>query len=412
MSRTSKPEEYSSPFTSPSKNLPAPSSTESVDEKIRGLGPMGYRNHNLPGKLPSVLLMNPTYEKRFKIRDKISSMFSQPHVKQFIADEVLGRNFNEYPYSGAHTTFVNRAAKASGLTVRKIDDGHYFFEDHRVVGSVEAMVTSLISSAAVKIGWSKIVMKELFRAVNVPVADGQVFQKNQRAKGLRFFESLAAFGVVKPDHGRGGNGITAGIQNTDDFRLAWTKALKHARGRGRIVVEEYVPGLDLRVYVVGNRAVAATTRIPPYVVGDGHSNIATLLDQKRAQRELNGYLRRMPIVADEHWMANSDLEMTTVLPPNEIAVLNSTSNLTQGGENVDVTGILSDDLADIAVRALRAIPGMGAGGVDFQARSPRTSDGAVLLEINTVANISMHHMPAYGVPVDVGQSLVDAMLSQ
>lgn len=340
-------------------------------------------------------------------------MFDQSEVKRFIASEVLGKlSFNEHQESGAHSTFIARAAKNSGLTVRKIREGHYFFDDQRAIGSVEAMVSSLISYPAVDICRSKHVMKELFISGGVPVPKGSAFNRAQRAAGLRYYQSLGSFVVVKPDKGHGGRGITAGINTADEFRDAWSKAAEHARGDVPIVVEEYVSGLDLRVYVIAGKVVAASTRVPPFVVGDGQSTIAALLEEKKAQRERSKYLRRLHIAVDTNWMANTGNYLEKVLSLGEVAVLSATSNLSQGGESVDVTNLLSEDLAAIAVSAIAAIPGMQAGGVDFQAQSPYTADGAVVLEVNAAANISVHHLPAYGRSIDVGQALINAMMFQ
>lgn len=340
-------------------------------------------------------------------------MFSQIEVKDFISNEIIGKlAFNEQQEAGAHITFIARAALDSGLTVRKIRSGHYFLDGQRVVGSVQSMVTSLISHQAVQICSSKEIMKDLLIIAGIPVPRGSAFSKNELSKGLHFHQSLEAASVVKPDRGRGGMGITAGIESSEHFREAWAKAALVGKVDVPILVEEYVSGLDLRVYVVAGKVVAAATRIPPFVVGDGKSTIELLLKRKELQRDKNLYLRRLPIVIDNKWMEITGNRMETILPENEIAILNSTSNLSKGGENVDVTHMLSDGLAALAVGAIASIPGLQSGGVDFQARSPRTTDGAVVLEINAGANISVHHLPAYGDSVNVGHKIVQAMLRQ
>lgn len=338
-------------------------------------------------------------------------MYSQSEIKRFLQDEVLGKmSFNEHSESGAHTTFISRAAQAAGLEVRKIEKGHYFFQGKQVVGSVESMITSLCSHASVEICRSKLVMKELMSARGVPVPEGQAFPKNERANALRFFSSLKSPAVVKPDKGRGGVGITAGIQTPDEFRDAWSVAYKNVNSSTPIVVERFVPGLDLRVYVVRGKVVAASTRVPPFVVGNGKSTISELLSEKQEQRNRNRYLSRLPIVISEPWIAHTGKALSTVLPDNEIALLSSTANMSQGGENIDVTASLSPEIADIAIHAIGAVPGMQAGGVDFQAPSPYDAKNAVVLEVNAVANISVHHLPAYGRRVDVGRSIVAGML--
>lgn len=341
-------------------------------------------------------------------------VFEQAHVKRFITDELIGKqDFNEHPATGAHAHFVARAAKDAGLTVRKIGAGHFFFFDGaRCVGTVESMIPSLVSHAALKIGRSKQLTKELLESAGIPVPRGRSYLETDVVKATRFFRSLTVPAVVKPNGGRGGAGVTCGVSTIDHFKDAWQSAASTTRLETSILVEEFTTGVDLRVYVVAGKVVAAASRLPAHVVGDGQATVADLLLRKQDLRDRNRYLARMPITVDPKWIMNSGHSMDSVLPSGEIAVLNSTVNLHQGGENADVTGILHKGIKEIAVAALDAIPGMGAGGVDFVAKSPRDVEGAVVLEVNTGANISVHHLPAYGEPVDVGRALVDAMIAR
>lgn len=339
--------------------------------------------------------------------------FAHDYVKHFVTHEVLGRlDFHEHSAAGAHASFVVRAAKGAGLTVRKLGAGHFFFNGERCIGTVEAMIPSLVSHAALKVARSKQLTKELLLAAGVTVPLGRSFLESEFTKAIRFFRSIENPAVVKPDGGRGGFGVTCGVTSVERFKEAWQKASGGKLSERLILVEELITGVDLRVYVVEGNVVAAASRIPAHVVGDGVTALAGLVLQKQEVRERNQYLARMPIVVDPQWVANSGRTMDTVPPPGEIVVLNSTVNLHQGGENVDVTGILDQGIKELAIAAMGAIPGMGAGGVDIIATSPRTGAGAVVLEVNTGANISVHHLPAYGEPVDVGRALIDAMVAR
>ncbi|MGM1029994.1 MAG: hypothetical protein ACQEWM_09010 [Actinomycetota bacterium] len=91
-------------------------------------------------------------------------------------------------------------------------------------------------------------------------------------------------------------------------------------------------------------------------------------------------------------------------------MLNATANLHRGGVNVDVTTRIHPGLQRLAVDAARAVPGLSVAGVDLMVPAVESADGAIVLEVNAGANISMHHLPAYGAPVDVGAAIVDEML--
>ena len=181
--------------------------------------------------------------------------------------------------------------------------------------------------------------------------------------------------------------------------------------QSRIVVEEQVTGLDVRAFVVGGHVVAASVRVPAYVVGDGRSSIANLIRRKQARRQTNIYLSRGVISADEQYLRSQGRSLDSVPERSEVVVLNRVANIHQGGENIDVTGMISPELKDLAVQAARAVPGLHVAGIDLMVPALDQHEGAVVLEANTSANIAMHHAPAYGEPVDVAGAIVDEMLA-
>lgn len=335
----------------------------------------------------------------------------QIHVKEFISQHLEGRlRLNATGNSGAHTDFILAAARKRGLTVKKVDPGFYFYENNSVVGAVRNMLTSLVSSTAHTICNNKRLTKEMLEASSVATPKGEAFSAENIDQAREYFESLQVPAVVKPFGGGAGNGVSCGIRTQDHFNSAWDAATA-ARGTGTgIIVEEYVSGVDIRAYVVGSRVVAAATRLPAFVVGDGVRAISDLVEVKTTERQQNAYLRRMPLTVDEIWLEGSGYTSRSIPPAGEVVTLNSTVNIHQGGEHVDVTDIMCAELKELAVSAAAAIPGLGAAGIDLLVKSPADHEGAVVLEANTKANISVHHLPAYGSAIDVGGSIVDEML--
>lgn len=341
------------------------------------------------------------------------AVYEQHHVKRFIKEEVIGHlEFNPHQRAGGHNMFVVSEARKAGLQVREIDKGYYFYQGTLPIGSMRTMISSLVGHDAVKACGSKHVTKQLLGAAGVPVPRGVSLSQGSVDEAVAFFRTLDTPAVVKPVDGRGGEGVTCGIQTEQHFRAAWKKAISSARKNSSIIVEEHVEGIDVRVYVVGGVVVAAGTRLPPFVVGDGVGTIEQLLEAKRSLRETNKYLSRMPIIIDQNWLENIGRQLASVPEDGEIVVLNPTVNLHQGGENVDVTRILAPELKELAVKAVEAIPGLGVAGVDLLVTSPRTAENAIVLEMNSNGNISVHHLPAYGEPVNVAEAMVAEMLNQ
>ncbi|MGP9727956.1 hypothetical protein, partial [Glutamicibacter sp. AOP3-A1-12] len=116
------------------------------------------------------------------------------------------------------------------------------------------------------------------------------------------------------------------------------------------------------------------------------------------------------IIVDQEWIKSSGISLDFVPPLGEIVTLNGAANIHQGGEHVDVTGLICNDLKIMAINAAASIPGLVCGGIDLLIDSLDTVKGAVVLEANAKANISVHHLPAYGQPVDVGAAIVREML--
>ena len=78
---------------------------------------------------------------------------------------------------------------------------------------------------------------------------------------------------------------------------------------------------------------------------------------------------------------------------------------------MDVTELVHPDLLELAVDAIRAIPGLGVAGIDLLAPDIGSADGAVVLEANVEANIRVHNCPAYGRPRDVAGAIIDEMIA-
>jgi cyanophycin synthetase len=217
--------------------------------------------------------------------------------------------------------------------------------------------------------------------------------------------------VLKPSDGGKGEGITTGITTERELRAAWGLAEQATRDVPGAVLEEQAEGVDVRVFVVGRRVAAAATRIHAHVVGDGRQTITELIAEKQAWRDQHVILRKRPFTVDPVLLAQSGRTLETVLGDGEVAVLNSLSNLHLGGENVDVTDLAHPDLLQLAVEAVRAVPGLGVAGVDLLAPDIGSVDGAVVLELNVEANARVHRCPAYGEPRNPAEVIIDEMIA-
>ncbi|MGY1602048.1 N-acetylglutaminylglutamine synthetase [Geodermatophilus sp. SYSU D00815] len=169
--------------------------------------------------------------------------------------------------------------------------------------------------------------------------------------------------VVKPARGEQGKGITVGVRDREGLERAVALAALHCPD---VLVEELVPGDDLRVVVIDHEVVAAAVRRPAEVIGDGRSTVAELIRARSRRRErATGGESSIPMdgtTADV--VADAGYGMDDVPPNGERIRVRRTANLHTGGTIEDVTDRLHPDIAAASVRASRAL-GIPVTGLDF-----------------------------------------------
>lgn len=265
----------------------------------------------------------------------------------------------------------------------------------------------LVSREAIKICSNKALTKEYLSKANVTIAEGKLFDKDASEEELLSYAYEIGFPVViKPVRGAGGRGVIADLREEDVF----LKSLKYVRelGHDRIIVEKHIDGKDYRVYVVGNQVVGAINRIPANVVGDGKKTIDQLIKDKNNEKKNNPAITDSPIRKDDELLAQIKkygYTLNSIPNKDERIFLKTKSNISAGGEPIDATDKLSDEVKENAVKAVKAIPGLNHGGVDILWNS--SSNQMAVLEVNTIASIRTHLFPLQGKARDIPKAIVD-----
>ena len=208
----------------------------------------------------------------------------------------------------------------------------------------------------------KRVTRRIMETAGVRVPRGAVVREGDLDAALALLGEVGEV-VVKPARGEQGKGITVGVRDRRGLDRAVRVALQFCPD---VLVEELVPGEDLRVVVIDHEVVAAAVRRPAEVVGDGRRSVRELVRWTSRRRErATGGESRIPLddtTADVVAAAGRDLD--DVIPEGERLRVRRTANLHTGGTIVDVTDRLHPDIAAAAVRASRAI-GIPVTGLDF-----------------------------------------------
>jgi cyanophycin synthetase len=278
---------------------------------------------------------------------------------------------------------------------------HYFF---RTRGDK-------VTNEAVDIGRDKNETKKYLEKANVPHPKGARFlDEDNHDKIVSYANSIGYPVVLKPTDGSFGRGVVTNIQNEEEL----LQALEHVRGRlgyGDVLLEQHIPGKEYRLYVVADKVVGAMNRIPSNVTGDGVSTIKQLIDKKNKVREQNPRLISCPIKIDErltNYIASQGLTLDSVIEKGQLVYLRDISNISIGGDPVDVFDKLSEEIKETAVKAIAAIPGLHHGAVDLiVSDAPQNSNAAVVIELNPTAQIGSLLFPMKGRSRDIPAAIID-----
>lgn len=159
------------------------------------------------------------------------------------------------------------------------------------------------------------------------------------------------------------------------------------------------------------RSVAATERAPPSVTGDGKTSIQDLIAEKNAHRKNNPHLATRLINASEPLqarLAKLGLSIQTVLEDGRRLQLDGRANVSIGGDSIEVTTALHPSFHELAVRAVRAVPGLGYAGVDIMAsdlRAPPTPANYVIGEVESNPGLTAQ-FPVVGIGRNIAREIL------
>jgi glutamate--cysteine ligase len=219
--------------------------------------------------------------------------------------------------------------------------------------------------------------------------------------------------VVKPATTDHGIAVSTNLQTPEDLTAAVATAFKFAQ---KVIVEEYFPGREYRFLVIDYHVRAIAYRVPANVTGDGKHTISQLIDKKNEGRGTDYTHPLLKITIDAEVIRHlSALSMSadTIPVVGEQVFLRQNSNLSTGGDSIDVTDDMPDFYKDVAVKAARAA-GLKIAGIDIIVRDPAGIPGPesyIVVELNAPAMLSMHDFPYIGKNRHVERYVLDSILN-
>ncbi len=233
----------------------------------------------------------------------------------------------------------------------------------------------------------KSVVKEKFKKVGFPVADGGLCKTEFQA--IRMFENLKKPLVVKPHSGSGTRHTSVHINSEEKIIKAFRSAVMISPWA---VIEEELVGPVFRATMIDKKIAAVLRRDPAQVKGDGKKTITQLIDD-----ENKNPLRRGPVFAPI--IVPKDMDISRVPSNGETVLLHWKVNWGVGGISRDAT----DEVHPINRKLFEDIAKYLDDvfiGIDFiigDISKPWTEqERCGVIECNSMPFIGNHHFPFSG----------------
>ena len=214
---------------------------------------------------------------------------------------------------------------------------------------------------------NKTVTKKILADAGFPVPAGDEFTSLEQ--GLAYYPLIKDKQiVVKPKSTNFGLGISIFQEpaSLDNYQKALEIAFAEDTA---VLVEEFIPGTEYRFFILDGRCEAVLLRVAANVVGDGKHTIRELVAQKNAN-PLRGRDHRSPLEIielgdiEQLMLTQQGYAPDDILPEGKKVNLRRNSNISTGGDSIDVTETMDSSYQELAA-AMATSMGAWACGVDL-----------------------------------------------
>lgn len=258
-----------------------------------------------------------------------------------------------------------------GLNIEILDERDQFislqFGDHLEYVK-NGNMTSHDSYISPLIMENKVVTKKVLAKAGFNVPQSIEFTDVKSAvENFPLFENRAV--VIKPKSTNFGLGISIfqqGVTDRDDFAKAVEIAFREDK---EIMVEDYLLGTEYRFFVLGDQTLAVLLRVPANVIGDGVHTVDELVAAKN-DHPLRGDGSRTPLKKialgdiEQLQLKEQGLTVNSIPAKDQLVQLRANSNISTGGDSIDMTDEMHASYKEIAVGISKAM-GAAVCGVDL-----------------------------------------------
>ncbi len=327
-------------------------------------------------------------------------------AKQY-KEDALREYYSLSAYSNMElsTQAVIEDAIKNGLKVSIIDENDQFIrlENKEHVEYVKnGNMTSKDSYISPLIMENKVVTKKVLEEKGFRVPKGyEVSSIEEALQKFNYIKNKPI--VIKPKSTNFGLGITIFKNGTSSFEN-YTKAIEFALKEDKdILIEEFIEGTEYRFFVIEGKTEAVLLRVPANVIGDGKHTIRELVEIKNSN-PLRGDAKKTPLKKielgeiEQLQLSEQGLNFESILAENEVAYLRENSNISTGGDSIDMTNEVHESYKKLAVEIAEAMMAKVCG-VDLiipNIKDECSKDNYGVIEANFNPMMMMHIYPHAG----------------
>jgi len=266
---------------------------------------------------------------------------------------------------------------------------------------------------------NKTVTKKILADAGFPVPAGDEFTSLEQ--GLAYYPLIKGKQiVVKPKSTNFGLGISIFQEpaSLDNYKKALEIAFAEDTA---VLVEEFIPGTEYRFFILDGRCEAVLLRVAANVVGDGKHTIRELVAQKNAN-PLRGRDHRSPLEIielgdiEQLMLTQQGYAPDDILPEGKKVNLRRNSNISTGGDSIDVTETIDSSYQELAA-AMATSMGAWACGVDLiipDKTQPASKEKphCTCIELNFNPSMYMHTYCAEGPGQAITPKILDKLFPE
>ena len=320
---------------------------------------------------------------------------------QFIRTDIR-RPFAKVMPRGKSTIEVLRVAHHLNIPYLPLPGGAFQLGMGSAGCRIERSTTDHDSALGMRWTKNKRFTAQLLRKAGLPAPSHVAVKSLVQAK--RASEHIGFPLVVKPSDLERGEGVTVDVQ-ADNLEASFNRAVKRSPSK-RVLIEQQVPGVCHRLFVLDGKLLYAVRRLPIGIYANGQSTIKDLVNAEcQSQQRMPPWKRSgihplddlaFQMLDRQGWTADSIPEA------GRFVALRQIETTALGGVDEDVTSTIHYTNVKAAIQATKLF-GLQVAGVDIISQDisqPWNSNGAIISEVNYApllggGEISRSYIPTF-----------------